>query len=378
MQLTSFELDNLDVEDLKRHVEALEKEVAEIDLENELFERYLSEHDPEMLVGINKELSKHKTATRIQFAIAADAPATNNSRRQSQQSSMSVGSIVTGTSFSQSARTNESVHQQRVCYAMRSDLCANETVNVRNETERTEAESKKRARTLTAEIEALRLSNDEVNETRHEFKDFVFVNGVNPLTNKVPAERFTQFFAKWKKNGNGMLEKMRLQTATMQQEYIAQRRSLASKAELSCILRPVDFEQLKIDTKLYQRELNAKNREIYSKKRASGNVSLALAVQRKHLAGKQHKLECLNEHKDRICKLTKKFQLEGDKIASEKVLWQNRNEKLAKDMSTYVGPSVMDYIQRKQELEDLDKEIKILERKHRILKIELQNKNTKK
>lgn len=382
LQLTSYELDTLDVEDLKRHVEALEKEVAEIDLENELIERYLERNDPKMLIGINNELSKQKkTATRIQFVINAETqPATNggNNRLMPKQSVMSFGSFGTAGSFSRSARTNDSQLQERVGYAMRSNLCAKETVNVHAETERIHTESKERARDLTAELETLCLTNDEVNETREELKNFVFVNGINPLTNKVPAERLLQFFDKWKKNGNGMRAKMRLQTATMRQGCITQRRALAAKAELSCILRPVDFEQLKMDKELFQRELHAKTKEIVSKKRASGNVSIALAVQRKQLIGKQDNLNRLNDKKDRIRKLTQKLEFESDKIENEKELWHKRIDKLTKAMNNHAAPSVMDYIQRKQDLQDLDKEIKILERKQRILELELKNKNIKK
>lgn len=288
MDLTDYDLNTIDVVELKNLVDELEREMAQTDLENELFERYLEKNDPEMLVGIKKELAKQKAKTRIHFAL------TSNKSRETMRSAVSgfscrtsrslqfdATSIGTNASF-RSNRTMDSQRQDaRVNFAMRAELAVKERATMRCDSDRIEAETKIKCRDLIAEVEELRLTNDELNETRREFKEFVLENGVNPITRKIPSERLMKFIDTCIKNGNAMVAKMRLQTSTMKLGQRNRQLELAVMAELSGILRPVDFQQLEIEKTELQQQIRDKTVHLIALKRTTGNGSLALATQRK-------------------------------------------------------------------------------------------------
>lgn len=383
MDLTDYDLNTIDVVELKRRVEELEMEMAQTDLENELFEGYLEKNDPELLVGIKKELAKQKATPRIHFALNA------NKSRETMRSAVSGSScrtsrslqfdtISTGTMASRSIRTMDSQHQDAcVSFAMRAELAVKEAARMRRNSELIEAETKIKCRDLIAEIEELRLTNDELIETRRGFKDFVLEKGVNPVTKKIPSERLIKFFDTWTKNGNAMVQKMRLQTATMKLSQRNKLKKLAVKAELSGILRPVDFQQLEIEKRELQQQIRDKTVHLMALKRTTGNASLALATQRKQLLGKESDLQHTRTEKERLSMMTMKYRSSIDISEEEISRWKERNEKLKQEMATHEAPSIKDYMQLKQEQCDLDKQLKALERSAGILAIKLKNEKKK-
>lgn len=385
MDLTEYDLNTIDVVELKRRVDDLEKEMAQTDLENELFERYLEKNDPELLVGIKKELAKQKAIPRIHFALTSNkshetmhSAVSGYSCRTSRSLQFDATSIGTNASFNRSIRTMDSQRQDGcVSFALRAELAAKEAATMRNQSDRIEAESKIKCRDLIAEVEELRLTNDELNETRREFKDFVLENGLNPVSKKIPSERLMKFFDTWNKNGNAMVAKMRLQTSTLKLSQRNRQMELAVKAELSGILRPVDFQQLEIETTELQKQFRDKTVHLMALKRTTGNASLALATQRKLLLGKESNLRRTRTEIERLSKMQTKYELDIDMAEKDIYRWNMRNEKLTNEMAMHEAPSIKDYMQLKQEQFDLDKELKALERTASILAIKLENEKKK-
>lgn len=381
MPLSIYDLDNMDLSDLSARIEEFQKEVAEIDLENELFERYLEKNDPELLVGIKMQLARQKAPARIQFAVNAKRSYDtahsfgNFSRRESRASTIGdTVSINTAASWARSARTLDSQQQEmRVGYGMRIELCKKETAVVNAETDRIQGITKIQCRELTAQNEELRLTNEEATETRLEFKNFVLTNGAHPLTKRVPSERFFKFFDKWTRNGNAMVEHFRMRTTTLKRNSVQMKLELAIKAELSSILRPVDFEQLQIEREHLQKDITEKTIHVLALKRTTGNGSLALAMQRKQLLNKEAELKRLLTEKERVRKLTMKYEVSSDNAEKDISRWSKRKGTLNEKMLTYEAPQIRDYMNRKQEMADLDKELKALSRSYNLTLIKLKN-----
>lgn len=380
MPLSGYDIENLELTELKARIEEFQKDIAEIDLENELFERYLEKNDPELLVGIKKQLARQKAPARIQFAVMAKRSVDtthsggNFSRISRASTIFDTISIGTAASFARSARTLDSQQQEmRVGYGMRIELCNKELAVVNAETDRIQAITKSECRELIAQIEELKMTNQEVTETLREFKDFVLVNGAHPLTKRVPSERLLKFFDKWTRNGNALVENFRMQSTTLKRNCVQMKLELAIKSELSSILRPVDFEQLEIERQQLQKLIDEKTIHVLALKRTTGNGSLALSMQRKQLLTKETELERLLAEQERMRKLTVKYEVSSDNAEKDKARWNKRKEKLNEKMLTYEAPNVLDYMSRKQELADLDKEVKALLRTFNITKIKLKN-----
>lgn len=381
MPLSEYDLDNMDLSELKVKIDEFQRELADMDLENELFERYLEKNDPELLVGIKMQLARQKTPARIQFALLAKrsvdtAHSTGNySRRESRASTLyDTLSIGTVASFARSARTLDSQQQEmRIGYNMRAELCNKEASIVNAETDRIQGITKIQCRELIAQIEDLRTTNDEVTETRREFKDFVLVNGAHPLTKRVPSERFLKFFNKWTRNGNAMVENFRMRTTTLKRNTIQMKLALAIKAELSSILRPVDFEQLEIEREQLQKNIDEKTTHVLALKRTTGNGSLVLSMQREQLLTKEAELKRLRVEQERVRKLTLRYEVNCDNTEKDIARWNQRKNKLTEKMQTYEAPQILDYMNRKQELADLDRKEKALLRSYNITLIKLKN-----
>lgn len=380
MPLSEYDLENMDLSELRVRIEEFQREEAEIDLENELFERYLEKNDPELLVGVKMQLARQKAPPRIQFATNAkrSVDTTHSVGNQSRASIFDNISIGTTASFARSARTIDSQQQDmRVGYGMRTELCNKEISVVNAETDRIQETTKCQCRELIAEIEELRMSNDEVTVTRREFKDFVLVKGAHPLTKRVPSERLCKFFHDWTRNGNALVDNFRMQTTTLKRNSIQMKLALAVKAELSSILRPVDFEQLEIENEQLQKDISEKTKHVVALKRTTGNGSLALSIQRKQLQKKEEELKRVLAEQDRVRKLNLRYEASIENADKDIARWSQRKEKLVKKIRTYQAPQISDYMNQKRELANLDREEKALLRSYNITRIKLKNEKIK-
>lgn len=395
-KLSEHDLATVDLMELKRIVEDIQTEVAQSKLENILFERYLEKSAPEYLIGINKLMTKHKTATRIQFATNIKSSTETQldsagghsvsvsafNRRgalRAGQSEDAVSIVTTNTAFSRSTRgasmrTVDSLRQdQKVAYAMRIELCDKETAIVQQQTERTVAKTKAEIRALNAELEELKLTADEAVTSMDEFREFVLINGVNPETKRIPSERLLKYIDKWVMGGNAIVETMRLKTCTLKLNCKQQLEALAIKEEQSGILRPIDFEQLEIERRQFAQLLEDKHVHLKGLKRVTANASLALATQRKFLQGTEQQLNTVRADVDKIQKSTDKFNDEIDIAEKEIGECQDKIDRLTNLSNTYSAPSVQEYMERKMEVQILSKEINALERKANISRIKLKN-----
>lgn len=391
-KLSNMDLQTIDMLELKRIVDDFNAEVAQTKLENILFERFLEKYAPELLVGINKLMTKHKTATRIQFATniksstdaaselggySASMVTTRRGGMRQSEDAVSIG--TTATAFSRSTRgasmrTVDSLRQeQKVGYTMRIEMANKETATVRQQTERKMAKTKTEVRILNAELEELKLSGSEAHASMAEFTEFVLVNGANAETKFIPSERLLTYCNNWIKGGNAIVETMRLKTCTLKQNCKQQLEALAIKEEQSGILRPIDFEQLEIERRQFQTILAEKYICSKGLKRVTANASLALAVQRKYLQTSEARLRSILGEKDKIQKVTEKFDAESELAEKELDRWQDKIDRLKNLQHTYAAPSIMDYMERKMEVQDWGREISALERKVNICKIKLNN-----
>lgn len=364
--------------DILQSLIEMKRSVAYAELECGYMERYLERNDPELLLGITKIMQRTAAADtkRIQFAIGVSGQGDEAAAIGSVDSTPAMSAAVSFISMT-SARTAASSsigqHQTGVNYAMKIELVDKDRAIFAGDIDRLRQATTAELRDCAARAEDLRLSRDEAVDTLAEFRDFVLVKG-RPLDSSkqqqrrdsVPLERFLTFIDKWVIHGNGMVEQMRLRTATLEQETRAQTKALAIKAELSGILLPVDFEQMEIERLRYGQAYADRELHLLGLKRVAGNVSLALAKQRQLLEQSMARLAAVRRRTTDVKAESAKFESARESVEEDIDGWQERVDRLAEHRAMYAAPSTMQYMDQTRRLQALEREVRMLRRHEQI------------
>lgn len=354
-----IDLSTMSTLDILHSLIKMKRRAAYTELENGYMERYLERNDPELLLGITKMMQRNVAAdsTRIQFA----------------------PNVMDNQSINQSITTEASGMNQDINFTMKIELVNKDFAVFAGDIERLRQTTKEELRDYTAQVEELRLSQAEAIDTLAEFRDFVMVKG-RPKANKpapakaatttqresVPLERFLKFIDEWVIHGNGMVEQMRLRTATLERETREQEKSLAIKAELSGILLPVDFEQMEIEHISYEQSYAEKDMNLLGLKRVAGNVSLVLAKQRRLVEQSKAKLASVKRRTADVKADVAKFERSRENVEDQIEHWQERVDRLVERRSMYTAPSTMQYMDVTGRLHALEREVRMLRRQQQI------------
>lgn len=190
---------------------------------------------------------------------------------------------------------------------------------------------------------------------------------------QVPLERFQKFIRNYNNNGTIAIEKMRLKCFTLESKYTEKKLELQQRMDMSSILRPVDFEQLKIDIKNLTNTLNEKTTTMIGLKGQNGDISIQLIDERRqlqaledHLFGYREKCKAHRRETEQMCEKIVKIEEDIN-------YWKNLVDELNEKVQCYTAPSFEDYFQLKIQLRNTRKEEYRLQRKKNIALIKLKN-----
>lgn len=190
---------------------------------------------------------------------------------------------------------------------------------------------------------------------------------------QVPLERFQKFIRNYNHNGTIAIEKMRLKCFTLESNYTDKKLELQQRMDMSSILRPVDFEQLKIDIKNLTSSLEEKTTNMMGLKSINGNISIQLVDERKQLVTLEDRLhgyaEKCKAHRREAEQMCEKIE----KIENGIVYWTNMVDELNEKIRCYAAPSFDSYYQLKIDVRNIRKEEYRLQRKKNIAIIKLKN-----
>ncbi|XP_017770163.1 PREDICTED: coiled-coil domain-containing protein 113 [Nicrophorus vespilloides] len=228
-----------------------------------------------------------------------------------------------------------------------------------------------------AEIEESTIRGEEIKDARELFEQSIVIDAVDPITQRIPAEKFVWYMQDWLKNARLITEKLRLRNNSLKIQYNKLKALLTQKIELGESIHEVDFEQLRIENKHLIEKIEQKNTHLIELKKINGKANLNLATHKNYL---QKILEGLKTIKNAIdesqlqTRIHEQETEEAKKELNEAITKYNDVKDL---IDHYKVPEVFDYVKVKGRLYDLKKSLKILSRRINITKIIL-NTNTKK
>lgn len=143
-------------------------------------------------------------------------------------------------------------------------------------------------------------------------------------------------------------------------------------------LKFIDFHQLQIDNKKYVKEIDEKNRKLLTLKSSTGNIVTRLINEKKRLnfeveQGKKYQAE-ITEKKNNIKNLQEVISsVEEEKKKEYELLYRLRGQKeryqkapqviLANSLKNLIHFQTFKYIKKKEESQDIQYQIKNLQRK---------------
>ncbi|XP_078213968.1 cilia- and flagella-associated protein 263 isoform X3 [Callithrix jacchus] len=170
---------------------------------------------------------------------------------------------------------------------------------------------------------------------------------------------------------DNMKEKLCLKNVSLKVQRKKMVLQLRQKEEVGEALHEVDFQQLKIENAQFLETIEARNQELTQLKLSSGNTLQVLSAYKSKL----HKAVdmCISLDKEILLRkeLLEKIEKETLQVEEDRAKAEAVNKRLRKQLAEFRAPQVMTYVWEKISNEDLEKSIKMWERKVEIAEMSL-------
>ncbi|XP_005692099.1 PREDICTED: coiled-coil domain-containing protein 113 isoform X1 [Capra hircus] len=234
-------------------------------------------------------------------------------------------------------------------------------------------------------IEEAEIRWTEVEREVHEFEKDILKTISKKKGSILATQKVMKYIEDMNRRRDNMKDKLRLKNVSLKVQRKKLLLQLRQKEEVGEALHDVDFQQLKIENAQFLETIEARNQELIQMKLASGNTLQILnAYKRSSLL----KTSCvvilqskLHHAMEMSLNLTKEFLLRKElleKVEKETLQAEEDrakalalNMQLRKQLSEFRAPQVMMYIREKIRNGDLEKTIRMWERKVEIAEMSL-------
>lgn len=358
-------LDNIASLDIKHAIDNMVIETNRFNLENLVFTNFFMANDPSYLLGLDLIMDAAYRAHQAQLQKMEPAGSDRMSVASSDVTRRSIFSNIL-------APQSGPMHGPRINLNCRTDLVLREVEDMQNQLELFFKRSHAKKCRLKAELEEIGIRSGETIDATAAFEQIVVIEGLDPISQKITAERFTKYMNDWLKSAQFTIDKMRLRCSTLKSRLFKLSTLLVQKAELGENIHEVDFEKITIENERFQIKIEQKNNHLIEIKRMLGNANLVLTNYKNYL---QNFIDELTEIKGKIDMCHKKTEIldvEGERAAEQVEQETEVLEKLKELVDNYRVPDVMEYVTLKNDLYELKKMLKVWHRKMGIQIITLQ------
>lgn len=352
-------------DEIEQLIEKFERDKEVIITENNLLLNFLENKDSDCLKEVHLKLDRlPKSTTDMTLSLTRLLTFDQRSSKYGVHSVFSNRSknFLSQRSRFGSTRTISSTNGQHIADRMKIDIAERELDNLKRITNKKEKDATKQLAELKNETQELQTTVTELLERMDQFDHDVMVTGIDPITNRVPAEMFTKFLETEIKNDTKLVAKLRLRSSSMKQHLVTIKKQLAQKEQMSSILRPIDYEQMKIEKTRLTDELSRKNKAFYGIRQVNGKISLACSKHKKILDKKigtikncEHKVSHMQLINDRLLSERKLIELELNNLDDKITDITNKTKQ-------YKAPSVDEYLDQQKKLNEMKHRQKALAR----------------
>lgn len=311
--------------------------------ETNMFEKYLKRVDP-------KDLSS--TGTLLTQPVQ-EQPSSRTFKKRSR-------------SRGQSLDRNLKLNAEQKC-----DIAQRELEELKEDIERLKDESERILDNYKAIMEEADIQTAETKKSYYEFNRDIVQGSVNARTNKVVAEKVVRYFEDKIRGRDTLVEKLRLKNSTFRVQKKKLHMQLKQKEEMGEVLHEVDFNQLKIENQQYLEKIDDRNKDLLRLKLMAGNVLQVLNTYKKKLHTLTMESAQLKQEINQRNELSFKIDAETKMVEKERSKALELNQNRRQQLGDYRVPEVLDYVKERASLYELNKTVRMWERKVEIAEMAL-------
>jgi hypothetical protein len=220
---------------------------------------------------------------------------------------------------------------------------------------------------LKAITEGIRIRINEMRKETYEFKRDIVVGGENQQTGIIMAEKVVRYYEDKLKQKNLLIEKLKLKNNALKLYRQKMDLQVKHKEEQGDSLHSIDFHQLQIKNAQFTKKIHERNADLLKLKMTTGKTVQVLNTTKRRLGDLSHEadktLELIHDRKTSIVRLQKELERVNVDVKKEK----NRNRKFKVQQSNPDMPQVLDYVNQKSSMYDLEAQIRNWKRKNEII-----------
>uniref|UniRef100_A0AAA9SZL6 Cilia- and flagella-associated protein 263 n=2 Tax=Bos TaxID=9903 RepID=A0AAA9SZL6_BOVIN len=220
-------------------------------------------------------------------------------------------------------------------------------------------------------IEEAEIRWTEVQKEVHDFEKDILKTISKKKGSILATQKVMKYIEDMNRRRDNMKDKLRLKNVSLKVQRKKLLLQLRQKEEVGEALHDVDFQQLKIENAQFLETIEARNQELIQMKLASGNTLQILNAYKSKL---HHAMQMsLNLTKEFLLRkeLLEKIEKETLQAEEDRAKALALNKQLRKQLSEFRAPQVMIYIWEKIRNGDLEKTIRMWERKVEIAEMSL-------
>lgn len=363
-------LDDLLDDELIEAVQEIQRNINYLTTENQVFETFLRQNDPPSLEDMEKiienALKNLKTNSEEVTKIRAPEIAPN----------ISFGGIrpslvrfkVKGNESGSHISLDKGL---KINLTQKSELVSKDIDDVQKTLTIFFKKSHRKKCILNAEVEEMITRINEINDAFAHFERSVLLEGVDPLTQRIPAEKFVRYMQEWLKTSEIALQKLRLRISTYTVHIRKLQQTLKQKRELGESLHAVDFEKLQIENKHFVKQIDRKTLQLIDLKKMNGGANLILTNQKKYLQSQLIAIKQLQRDIDETNQKIKEIVRETNVAVDELEKAKAKYESIKTMIEEYKVPDVMDYVMNGAKLNEIKKNLKIWSRRNHLQNVAL-------
>uniref|UniRef100_A0A9L0QYK6 Cilia- and flagella-associated protein 263 n=1 Tax=Equus caballus TaxID=9796 RepID=A0A9L0QYK6_HORSE len=220
-------------------------------------------------------------------------------------------------------------------------------------------------------IEEAEIRWAEVQREVHEFEKDVVKTISKKKGSILATQKVMKYIEDMNRRRDSIKDKLRLKNVSLKVQRKKVLSQLRQKEEVGEALHDVDFQQLKIENAQFLEAIETRNQELIQLKLASGNTLQVLNTYKSKLQRAMEMSSSLNKEILLRNELLEKIERETIQVEEDRAKAEALNKKLRKQLAEFRAPQVMGYVREKILNGDLEKSIKMWERKVEIAEMSL-------
>ncbi|XP_041506920.1 coiled-coil domain-containing protein 113 [Microtus oregoni] len=251
------------------------------------------------------------------------------------------------------------------------ELVQKELEDTREEIRHMRANAERDLQHHEAIIEEAEIRWIELQRAVHDFEKDILKTISKKKGSILATEKVMKYIEDMNRRRDNMKDKLCLKNVSLKVQKKKMLLQLRQKEEVGEALHDVDFQQLKIENAQFLETIEARNQELIQLKLASGNTLQVLNIYKNKLHRAMEIYNSLDKEILQRNELLGKIEKETIQAEEDRAKAHTLNIKLRKQLAEFRAPQVMAYVKEKILNGDLEKTIKMWERKVEIAEMSL-------